>query len=348
MNLDFFNHTKQDYIYDYRVNIKKQTIFSKKFGTLFKDYSPHKMEDDFKADLAASAQKVFEFFLLKIFDYIKKNFDYKNLVFAGGCALNSKANRLIYEKKYFENIFIPYAPGDGGGSIGAALYINNIKYKNKCNNLKSPYLGSDYNDIDFKKIKNKLENHKCSTKFYVQKDQDYYDDISKLLSEKKIVGFFNGKIEFGARALGNRSILADPSNPDVKNLINEKIKKRESFRPFAPSILFEEKKYWFNNDLDNPYMSLIEKIKTEKKEIVPGVVHVDDTCRLQTVTRKNNEVFYNLLSAFKNLTGIPMLLNTSFNENEPIVNSPDDAINCFVRTDMDALIIENIMIKKKV
>ena len=347
LNLDYFNHTNRNYVYDYRTDIKKEKIFSKKFDKLFLKEISNKYKDDFRVDFAASAQKVFEFFLLRIIDYIKKNYQIKNLVFAGGCALNSKANRIIFEKKHFEKIFIPYAPGDGGGSVGAATFINEKKYGNKTYNLRSPYLGQKFKIKKLDLIKSKLAKKGCLIEEYNQKDQNYYDEISKLLKNKKVVGWFQGSIEFGARALGNRSILADPSNPNVKDLINKKIKRRESFRPFAPSIILEDKKIWFDNDYENPYMSFIERINKNKKKIVPGVVHVDDTCRLQTVKREDNEIFYNLINSFKKLTGTPMLLNTSFNENEPIVNEPSEAIDCFLRTDLDVLVIENLIIKKK-
>ena len=344
LNLNFFNHTRNDYEYDYRSEVKKEKIFSYKIDILFAKYKNEK-SDSFKADFAASAQKVFEFFFTRILSYIKQNFNSNNLVYAGGCALNSKANRILFEKNLFKNIFIPYAPGDGGGSIGAAGYIHQKKYKEKLLNTKSPFMGSMFSNDQVLTSINKLAK-KYKTIFYNTKNEEFYKMVARLLKEKKVVGWFHQRIEFGARALGNRSIIADPSNPDVKNLINLKIKRRESFRPFAPSIIFEDKKDWFNNEIENPYMSFIEKIKKEKKHLVPGVVHVDDTCRLQTVCKNDNENYYSLLKAFKDISGIPILLNTSFNENEPIVNNPDEAIKCFLRTDMDVLVLENYIIKK--
>ena len=161
-----------------------------------------------------------------------------------------------------------------------------------------------------------------------------------------MVGFFNSKMEFGARALGNRSILANPCNPNIKEIINRKIKRRESFRPFAPSILFEEKNKWFNNDYDNPYMSYVEKINDNIKHLIPGVTHVDGTGRVQTISKKFNENLYNLIKSFSNISGVPILLNTSFNENEPIVRRPEEAINCFLRTEMDILVLNDYVIER--
>ena len=220
------------------------------------------------------------------------------------------------------------------------------KFNEKLFNVKSPYIGPKYNLEKIHGCIKQLKN-KYNIKYHNSKNEKFYLSVAKILKEKKVIGWFQENIEFGARALGNRSIIADPSNPNVKDLINSKIKRRESFRPFAPSIIYDEKNKWFNNSVENPYMSFVEKIKIEKKNIVPGVVHVDDTCRLQTVTEQNNKSYYNLLNSFHDLTGIPILLNTSFNENEPIVNDPQQAIDCFLRTDMDVLVLENYIILKK-
>jgi carbamoyltransferase len=153
-------------------------------------------------------------------------------------------------------------------------------------------------------------------------------------------------MEFGARALGNRSILANPCSPNIKEIINKKIKRRESFRPFAPSILFEEKNKWFGNHHYNPYMSCVEQINDNKKHLIPGVTHIDGTGRVQTITKEFNENFYNLINAFSKISGVPMLLNTSFNENEPIVRKPEEAISCFLRTEMDILVLEDFVVER--
>jgi carbamoyltransferase len=171
--------------------------------------------------------------------------------------------------------------------------------------------------------------------------------VAEEISKKKIVGFFNGRMEFGARALGNRSIIADPRELEIRNILNLKIKRRESFRPFAPSILKEFVKDWFEIDDDVPFMSKVYKVKNDKKIFVPAVVHVDGTCRLQTVDGKYNRDYYDLIQEFYKITNIPIILNTSFNENEPIVRNPENAIECFLRTKMDHLVIENYILSRK-
>ena len=211
-------------------------------------------------------------------------------------------------------------------------------------NLKNPYLGPSYkNDEIKKKLEEKKISQKHSVTFFENKI-DLYKKISVLLSKNKIIGFFNGKMEFGARALGNRSILANPCSPEMKEILNLKIKRRESFRPFAPSILLEHKKEWFSSSKLNPYMSSVENIIYEKRKFVPAVTHFDGTGRVQTVSKDYNCDFYSLINEFYKITKVPILLNTSFNENEPIVMRPDEAIECFIRTKMDALVLENYLI----
>ena len=177
-------------------------------------------------------------------------------------------------------------------------------------------------------------------------NNELFHNIAKSIYKNKIVGYFNDKMEFGARALGNRSILANPCSPKIKEIINKKIKKRESFRPFAPAIIIERKKDWFNNSVNNPYMSAVELIIKKKQKNIPAVTHVDGTGRVQTVSKKLNMNFYSIIKKFEKLSGVPIILNTSFNENEPIVMDFKDAINCFLRTKMDILVLNNIVIKR--
>jgi carbamoyltransferase len=302
---------------------------------------------DLQKDLASSVQKIFEY---KLFEIIKeiKDLNYSdNLVYAGGCALNSLANKKLHESNFFKNIFIPYAPGDGGGSIGAALVVSKNKNKNiKFSNLQSPFIGPKFTDVD---IENKIKKNKNLSQFSVDFFSDkniLYKKIAKLISENKIIGFFNNKMEFGARALGNRSILANPCDFKIQDIINSKIKKREMFRPFAPAILYEKKSEWFNNSYPNPYMSAVENINEDKKQLIPAVTHIDGTGRVQTVTKEINNDFYLLIEKFYQISNVPILLNTSFNENEPIVMDPDQAIKCFLRTNMDVLVLNSYIIKR--
>jgi carbamoyltransferase len=349
LNTSYFNHANNNFEYKFLSQVQKNTIFNEKIFKIFKREELHYNQEfnKYKANIASSAQKVFEYFLKKICEEIKKiNFS-KNLVYAGGCALNSLANNQILINNYFEKIFIPYAPGDAGGCIGSALYTFRKKNKNKTfENLISPFVGSSYNNNDIKKIINsEVRLKKYKIKFF-EKRKKLNTFIARKIFSNHIIGFFNSKMEFGARALGNRSILANPCSPNIKEILNSKIKRRESFRPFAPSILEDKKKEWFINERANPYMSIVEYIKEEKRKKIPAVTHVDGTGRVQTVSKDLNENFYNLIYEFYKISGVPILLNTSFNENEPIVQNPEEAINCFLRTKMDLLVLEDWIIER--
>jgi len=346
LNTKYFNHTNRDFEYKFSNRPKQNQIFNNEIFRLFKKEELQNNQDftKYKANIASSAQKIFEFFLRNICREIKRiNFS-NNLVYAGGCALNSLANNQILIDNYFEKVFIPYAPGDAGGSIGSALIAFRKKNKNNFENLSTPFIGSTFSNEEVEKIitnEPKLKQYKIK---YYKNRVDLNNFVAQKIFDNSVVGFFNSRMEFGARALGNRSILANPCNPRIKEIINKKIKRRESFRPFAPSILFEEKNKWFNNITYNPYMSFVEQINEDKKKLIPGVAHIDGTGRVQTVSKEFNEDFYNLIESFFSLSNVPILLNTSFNENEPVVKNPNEAINCFLRTGMDLLVIENFII----
>ncbi len=346
LNLDFFNHTNNDYFYNFEGIPKQNDLYNTKLEILLK--VKNLKTDDIKQihkDIAASTQKVFEIKLFNIIDEAKKLKISENLVYAGGCALNSLANEKLYESNFFKNIFIPYAPGDGGGSIGAALFVEKNKYeKVSLSNLKSPYLGNKYSVEYTKTVIETMIDKKTFKVNFFESEEKLNQVLASLLAENKIVGNFNGRMEFGARALGNRSILANPCSQNIKEIINQKIKRRENFRPFAPAILQEEKNKWFISKKENPYMSSVEKIMIEKQKIIPSVTHVDGTGRVQGVTKDMNKNFYDLINCFFKITKVPILLNTSFNENEPIVMTPDQAINCFLRTEMDVLSINKFLI----
>ncbi len=347
LNLKYFNHTDKNYTYKFQGKPEQSNLFSNNLKNLFNitELNFDKVSD-IQKDLASSAQKIFE---KKLFEIVKeiKNLNYSNnLVYAGGCALNSLANKKLHESNLFDNIFIPYAPGDGGGSIGAALYALKKNTNINLSNLSSPFIGPSFSNDEIKKIisnNQEINNFKCEI---IENKNDLYNIIAQYIFDNKIIGHFNGKMEFGARALGNRSILANPCNPNIKDIINSKIKRRESFRPFAPAILYENKNEWFENTKLNEYMSSVERISKDKREIIPGVTHIDGTGRVQTVTKKMNNDFYLLIKKFYELSNVPIILNTSFNENEPIVMNPQEAINCFIRTDMDILVLNNFIIKR--
>ena len=348
LNLKYFNHTDKNFSYKFEGKPNQNDLYSFELEKLLeiKNLNIDSISDTHK-DLASSAQKIFEIKLLEICLEIKNMNISKNLVYAGGCALNSLANKKIFDSNYFKNIFIPYAPGDGGGSIGSAVYSYKKLNKNKVvKNFISPYIGSSYTNEEIEKtIKKKLNTEKLKIEFNDDKNQ-LFKSLAQLIFDNNVVGFFNGRMEFGARALGNRSIIANPCNPNIKEIINKKIKRRESFRPFAPAILENEKNNWFNGNKKNPYMSSVEEIKLDKRATIPAVTHFDGSGRVQTVSEDMNKDFYDLINSFYKISNVPILLNTSFNENEPIVMSPTEAIDCFLRTEMDVLVLNNFIIKR--
>ena len=343
LNLKFFNHTNKNFNYKFEGKPNQNQIYNNKIRSLFHNENINGLE--FKKNFAASVQKVYENIFLNINNYLKKNNYSNNLVFAGGCALNSSANQNLIYYNFFNKIYIPFSPGDGGGAIGAALFVNN-KYNLDFNENISPYLGNHYKDEDVLNILKQFNNKIDFIKFKNQ--DDLLTDAVEMLIGQKIIGWFQGRMEFGPRALGNRSILADPRNKEIKDLINIKIKKRENFRPFAPSILEEEKKFWYkNNNFNNYYMSSVEKVRQDKINLLGAVTHVDNTGRVQDVSKKLNPLYHKLIKSFYQKSRVPILLNTSFNENEPIVRSPKEAIDCLLRTDLDFLFINNFKINKK-
>ncbi len=346
LNLNYFNHHNKNfkYIADERLEIDQ--IYSSKLLELFSSELKTFDKDQFNKDFASSVQKVYEFFFEKILTKIYKENYSKNLIFAGGCALNSSANKMITnDKKLFEKVYIPYAPGDNGGALGAAFVVS-MKYNNEIIDSETPFLGKKFSSQDTKLILESEFYKKKITYSEFYNHTDLYQKAAELISQGNVIGWFQGKMEFGPRALGNRSILADPRNPEMKNIINRKIKRRESFRPFAPSIIKEFQNQWFDTDYNNPYMSSLAYVKEDKKELIPAVTHIDGTARFQTVDNNKNPQFFGLLKSFYNLTGVPVLLNTSFNENEPVVMKPEESLNCLLRTDMDAVFINNFFVKK--
>ena len=302
-------------------------------------------------DLASSVQSLLEDIVIETLQEIKLKLpEVKNLVISGGCALNVTLNGKILSNKIFDKIIVPPAPHDAGCSIGSVLSYH---YKNKNLNFQedikvkseimSPYLGFEYNEDEVINIFNKYSDY---ISFKLLKYNDIIDFTAKALSENKIIAWFQGKDEIGPRALGNRSFLANPSNEEIREIINKKIKKREPFRPFAPSVLAHEAKNYFELDQESPYMNIVAKVRENKKNLIPAVVHVDGTCRVHTVSENFNKKYFDLLTKFFEKSTIPVLLNTSFNINEPIVSSPKDAIETFLRSDVDYLILENYVIQK--
>jgi carbamoyltransferase len=345
LNLKYFNHYKKSYAYNFQGAPNQQRLFDNSLKELLFN-SEVNVEEKFElqSNIASSCQKIFELYLLKIIEKIKKLNKSKNLVYAGGCALNSLANKKIFKDPFFDNIYIPYAPGDSGGAIGSALVHLSKKYHN-FSNLESPYIGPSFSNDYMKKMLERYDLRNYSIQYF--KDQnEQINQITKNLIQKKVIGVFWNRMEFGARALGNRSIIASPCFIDMKEIINTKIKRRESFRPFAPAILEECKHEWFKTSNLNPYMSNVEEIIEQKRSLIPAVTHIDGTGRVQSVSKKTNLIFHSLIKKFHTETGVPILLNTSFNENEPIVTKPEHALECFSRTKMDVLVLENYLISR--
>ena len=301
-------------------------------------------------DIAASTQNVFEEITIKILNRLYELNNSENLCLSGGCAMNSVFNGKILENTKYKNIYINHSPGDSGGGIGAAAILLNKIYKKEIKIDDTPYLGPDFSERKITDTLNSYEKKFKALNIEIKKfdnNDDLKNTIAINLSKNKVIGLFQGRMEFGSRALGNRSIICDPRNPNIKDLLNLKIKNREQFRPFAPSILLDDINEWFYLNDEVPFMSKVYKIKKEKAHLVPGVVHVDGTCRIQTVSKKYNSFYYDIIKKFKEITSIPMILNTSFNENEPIVCDPEHAIDCFLRTKMDNLFLENYLIYRE-
>ena len=347
------------------------TMTNDKFHNLFgKKPRDPKVDNitQFHMDIAASIQKVTENIMIKLTSSLKEEFKINNLCLAGGVALNCVANGQILKNKIFENIWVQPAAGDAGGSLGAALAywyleLKNIRKIDESDSMQGSYLGPKY---DQKYIENELK--RLGAVFSVLNDEKLLELTSEDLKKGHAIGWFQGRMEFGPRALGARSILADPRSSSMQKNLNLKVKFRESFRPFAPSILFEDLKNWFNLNVSSPYMLLVATVKENirnqistndeslfgiqklniKRSSIPAVTHVDFSSRIQTVHKEKNPKFYNLIKRFKDKTNCPIIVNTSFNiRGEPIVNTPEDAFNCFMGTGLDTLVIGNCFLEKK-
>jgi len=347
------------------------TMTNKKFDKLFG--APARISESEltqrEMDLAASIQKVTEDIVVKLAKNISIETGEKNLCLAGGVALNCVVNGILLRTKIFDNIWIQPASGDAGGALGAALSVWHLHYKNKKKTIsardamKGSYLGPEYSDKEIE-----AELIKCGAIFKKLSEKDLIQETCNALIDEKAIGWMQGRMEFGPRALGGRSILADPRSPKMQKQLNLKVKYRESFRPFAPSVLGENVEEWFNHNTDSPYMLLVADIKEEKQKTmtekekslfgidklniprstVPAITHVDYSARIQTVHADTNPKYHALITKFKDLSGCPIVVNTSFNvRGEPIICSPSDAFNCFMGTDLDVLAIGSFLLLKK-
>ena len=359
-------HLDQSY-FNYATGL---TMTNKKFENLFgqKVRNPKNEKlTQFHMDIAASIQKVTEDIMIKIAKSLKEEFNISNLCLAGGVALNCVANGKMLKEKIFDNIWVQPAAGDAGGSLGAALalwYIeqNNPRTIDNEDSMQGSYLGPEYLQ---KEIEKQLD--AAGAKYEIFKDEELFEKTSTDIANEEAIGWFQGRMEFGPRALGGRSILGDPRSEKMQKNLNLKVKFRESFRPFAPSILREDLSEWFDLDEDSPYMLMVSNINKDKiikmtedqkklfgidklnikRSEIPAVTHVDYSARIQTVNKKTNEKYFRLIEKFKAKTNCPVLVNTSFNvRGEPIVNTPLDAFNCFMGTNLDKLVIGNCYLDK--
>ena len=352
LNLDYFKFHKENFNYRWENGkVEIEDLYSEKIKTLL---GPERIQGEelteFHKDMAHSIQKIYEEAFLNIINNLYEKYQNDNLCIAGGCGMNSVANGKIKNNTRFNNIYIQPAAGDAGGAIGAAFATHyKISNKKRAFKMNHAYWGTSFNNDQIfnclKKNEKNIEDQKCSFKF-ISDNNELNKIVAKDISEGKVVGWFQGKMEWGPRALGNRSILGDPRRSDMKDILNLKIKRRESFRPFAPSILRENVSEWFKNDDEVPFMMKVYQIKDDKRKVIPAVTHVDGSGRLQTVYQETNEKYHDLIKEFYQLTKVPIVLNTSFNENEPIVSKPDEALDCFLRTKMDTLVMENYIIKR--
>jgi carbamoyltransferase len=351
LDLSYFDFKNTIIDYDFESGIPFfDDLYSDKIEKLFG--KPRSINDpitQIHKDIASSLQKCIEEIVLEKIEELKKIYKYKNLCLSGGCGFNSTLNGKIIKSSSYDRLYMSPNPGDAGGAVGAALYYASKK-KIKLKRDPNPYLGSSYdNDYIEKNIISKIKNfdHIKATKF--DDIEKLYEATVKILKEPNVVGWFQGKMEWGPRALGNRSILANPSFASMREIINIKIKRREEFRPFAPAILSEKAGDYFEilDDSVADYMGAIYDVKDNAKDKIPAVIHIDNTSRVQTVSQQTNLRFYNLIKEFDKQTGIPVLLNTSLNVNEPICESPENAFEVFTKTAMDALIIENWFFSKK-
>ena len=294
------------------------------------------------ADISFGLQRIFEKYYMHTLNLLGEKVSTNRLSMAGGCALNSVANgKALLETKFTEHCIQP-AAGDDGLALGAALYVSNsILKEGKRWVMKHSYLGDEYSDETIEK-----ELQKYNVPYRKLDREQLLETTSEEIKNGNVVGWFQGRMEWGPRALGNRSILAHPGFPNMKDILNARIKHREAFRPFAPSVKVERQSEIFEQDYPSPFMLHVYKIKPEWRERLSAVNHVDDTGRLQTVARDENPLYYDLIERFESKTGIPVILNTSFNENEPGVCEPSQEIECYLRTRMDVLVIGSFYCKK--
>ncbi len=349
LNLAYFRHHKEQISYQW-------TGGSPEFGDLFAPTlqellgprrAPNDPLEDRHRDIARSVQSMYEEALFHLIGRLHERYRLDDLTLAGGCAMNSVANGKVRRMTPFRRVYVQSAAGDAGGAIGAAFALWHKLGGARSFVMDHAYWGPQFGADDVKALiaarKSEIDTAGCSVET-IADEAELCRRMAAAIADGKVVGWFQGRMEWGPRALGNRSIVCDPRRADIKAILNAKIKRRESFRPFAPSVLEEAVSGWFEEDDAVPFMMQVFQIREEKRTLIPAVTHVDGSGRLQTVYRRTNPLYYRLIEAYRDLTGVPMVLNTSFNENEPMVCEPREALECFLRTRMDVLAMGNTIL----
>lgn len=352
LNLGFFRHHRDEVQYEWNECAPSvgRLYPSALEDLLGKARVPDAPLEQRHMDIARSVQEMYEEAFFNILRSLRAKCALDNIVLSGGCAYNSVANGKIAARTGFKHVHLPSAAGDAGGAIGSAFYVWHALRPDAARiRMGHAYWGPEFSADDVKEAlaakRHELDNQHCVITHFTSEDALCKRAASDIAAGK-IIGWFQGRMEWGPRALGNRSILADPRRADMKDILNLKIKRRESFRPFAPSIQREAMSDWFESDGDVPFMMQVFQIKPACRQVIPAVTHVDGSGRLQTVTREANPRFYRLIENFRAITGVPMVLNTSFNENEPVVCRPEEALDCFLRTKMDVLVLGDYLIER--
>ncbi len=349
LNLKYFRHHIENVMFEW--DDGAPTIGDMYSEKLAEAFGPPRQPDEplnqHHKDLAHSVQAMYEEAFFHLLNTLHQQRSCDSLVLAGGCAMNSVANGKVRRKSPFKQVFIQAAAGDAGGAVGAALCAwKSLHPRKQCGPMRHAYLGPAFSNSDIQALLEQSDTRDFDISL-IEDEQSLCNLVAAEIADGKVVGWFHGAMEWGPRALGHRSIVCDPRRSDMKDILNAKIKRRESFRPFAPSVLRESVEDWFEDDDDVPFMMKVFQIREEKRNLIPAVTHVDGSGRLQTVSEETGGRYYKLIRAFCEKAGVPMVLNTSFNENEPIVCKPSEAFDCFLRTEMDVLVLEDTIIRRQ-
>jgi carbamoyltransferase len=350
LDLEFFRHHRDHVAYEWQAG---EPVCGPLFSpALIEALGPARHPDspieDRHRNLAWATQAVYEEAFFHLLRTLQRRYGHSALALAGGCAYNSVANGKIRDRTAFKQCYVPSAAGDAGGAIGAAYALWHRRGA-RCAEMTHAFWGPSSTDAELSAVladcRATIESEGCTVR-QISDENELFDVTARAIADGLVVGWFQGRMEWGPRALGNRSILGDPRRADMKAVLNLKIKRRESFRPFAPAILRAAVADWFVRDEDSPFMLEVVPIRPERRQQIPAVTHVDGTGRLQTVDQAANPRFHALIEAFYRLTSVPMMLNTSFNENEPVVCRPEEALDCFLRTKMDVLVLGNYLLRR--